>query len=222
MMLSGAGVALRVITAPNSAFAQIRDNDGAYFVWSVCIFALSSFLVMITVAILYPYFLTMESAFLESGFDLLGGTAVTALVYLIGRLFGGNGNWRQVFSAVFTNVVFFPMLVAVVALLSLTGNPPALASMGGGSSMLATLSMAPLSVVGQQDFAGSGPGAGGMVDTLTSLIISIVVLAAFIVWYVVVSVKAVKTVNGFGTAKAFGLLVVANVAYVAAFLPFSA
>ena len=49
MMLSGAGVALRVITAPNSAFAQIRDNDGAYFVWSVCIFVFSSFLVITTV-----------------------------------------------------------------------------------------------------------------------------------------------------------------------------
>lgn len=36
------------------------------------------------------------------------------------------------------------------------------------------------------------------------------------VWYVAVSVKAVKTLNGFGTARAFGLLVVAHVGYGAA------
>ena len=30
-MVSGLGVAPRVITAPNSAFARMRDNDGRYF-----------------------------------------------------------------------------------------------------------------------------------------------------------------------------------------------
>ena len=38
-------------------------------------------------------------------------------------------------------------------------------------------------------------------------------------WYVAVSVKAVKTLNGFGTARAFGLLVVAHVGYGAASWP---
>ena len=43
---------------------------------------------------------------------------------------------------------------------------------------------------------------------------------AFAVWLVVVLVKAIKTVNGFGTAKAFGLAVLASpVSYVAA-IPF--
>jgi hypothetical protein len=34
----------------------------------------------------------------------------------------------------------------------------------------------------------------------------VIVAIAFVVWIFVVSVKAVKTVNGFGTAKAFGLI----------------
>jgi hypothetical protein len=35
----------------------------------------------------------------------------------------------------------------------------------------------------------------------------VIVAIAFMVWIFVVSVKAVKTVNGFGTAKAFGLII---------------
>ncbi|MDH3856296.1 MAG: hypothetical protein OES27_09285, partial [Nitrosopumilus sp.] len=35
----------------------------------------------------------------------------------------------------------------------------------------------------------------------------VIVAIAFVVWIFVVSVKAVKTVNGFGTAKAFGLII---------------
>ena len=60
-MLSGAAVALRVITAPNSAFAHIRDNDGAYFVWSVCIFVISGFLMGIVLSVLYPNVLSPEN-----------------------------------------------------------------------------------------------------------------------------------------------------------------
>lgn len=220
-MLSGTGVALRVITAPNSAFAHIRDNDGVYFGWSVCIFALSSFLTSIVLATLYPNVLTLENAFLTAGFGLLNGTAITALIYLIGRLFGGNGNWRKVFSVIFyVNAIVFIMSAVAVGLASMGGGAPVLASMGGGS-MLAPLSMAPLDGVGQLDFAGSGSWPGVMTDLLTSLVITMAVLIAFFVWSVVLSVKAVKTVNGFGTAKAFGLFVFANVAYNAAFLPFS-
>lgn len=86
--------------------------------------------------------------------------------------------------------------------------------------MLAPLSMAPLDGVGQPDFAGSGSWPGVMPNWIYLGII-VAVLFAFFVWSVVLSVKAVKTVNGFGTAKAFGLFVLANVAYNAAFLPFS-
>lgn len=221
-MLSGVSVALRVITAPNSAFAHIRDNDGAYFRWSVCIFALSWLLASIVLSMLYPNILPLDRAFQEAGFGMLGGVAVTALIYLIGRLFGGNGSWRKVFSVVFyTSAIIFPMLVVIVGLISISRGPPALASMGGGSSMLVPLSIAPLDGVGQPDFAGSGPWAGVTMDPLASTIITAVVLAALTVWQIVVSVKAVKTVNGFGTAGAFGLLVAANVAYSAPFLLFS-
>ena len=85
--------------------------------------------------------------------------------------------------------------------------------------MLMPLSMAPLGGAGQPDSAGFGAmGQGQRRTCWPPLIITLAVLVAILVWYVVVSVKAVKTVNGFGTAKAFGLLVVANVGYGAALL----
>jgi hypothetical protein len=34
-----------------------------------------------------------------------------------------------------------------------------------------------------------------------------IVAIGFVAWVLVVSVKAVKTLNGFGTAKAFGLII---------------
>ena len=220
-MLSGVAVALRVITAPNSAFAYIRDNDGAYFRWSVCIFALSCLLTGIVLFVLYPYVLPLGDALLQAGLNLLAGAAVVALVYLIGRLLGGSDSWRKVFSTLFyTNVILFPTLIVFAGLASISGGIPALASMSG-ASMLVPLSMAPLDGAGQPGFTGSGPWTGAMANPLAHLVISITTSVALVVWYVVVSVKAIKTVNGFGTARAFGLLVAANVAYHAAFLPFS-
>ena len=218
-MLSGAGVALRVITAPNSAFAQIRDNDGAYFVWSVCIFVITWFPMTIVLYMLYPNAPSLEDAFQQAGLGMLGGVAITALIYLVGRLLGGNGSWRKVFAVVFyTNVMVFPMVIAAAGLAPLGGGHPALESMGGGSPMLMPLSMAPFGGAGQPNSAGFGPWVGA---TLAPLIITLAVSVAILVWYVAVSVKAVKTVNGFGTARAFGLLVVAHVGYGAASWPLS-
>jgi len=45
-------VILRVITAPNSAFAQIRDNEEKYFGQSIGIFVLAS---VLSVLILLPF-----------------------------------------------------------------------------------------------------------------------------------------------------------------------
>ena len=56
---------------------------------------------------------------------------------------------------------------------------------------------------------------------LGCLAVILVGAIAFVVWMVVVLVKAVKTVNGFGTAKAFGLVVLALAASVIVAAPLS-
>ncbi len=46
-------------------------------------------------------------------------------------------------------------------------------------------------------------------------------MVAFVIWGLVLLVKAVKTVNGFGTAKAFGIIVLGSVVSIVIFAPFS-
>lgn len=219
-MISGLDVALRVITAPNSAFAHIRDNDGAYFRWAVCIFVLASILTPIASAALYPALLQWENALMKVWLGLLGGTASTALIYLMGRVLGGNGSWRKVFSVVFyTNVIAFPPLVVLAVLAAMSGSPTVLASLSGSSTMLVPMAETPLGGAGQPDFAGFGQGAGDWIGLF--MIVSIAALIAYWVWSIVISVKAVKTVNGFGTGKAFGLLVIVYATFIAVSVPFS-
>ena len=46
-----------------------------------------------------------------------------------------------------------------------------------------------------------------MGPVLAYVALFVITAIAFVVWIFVVSVKAVKIVNGFGTAKAFGLII---------------
>ena len=223
-MLSGLGAALRVITEPSLTFEQIRDNDGAYFRWSVCIFALASLLATIASTMIHPTFPGWESTLAEMGRGLLGGIAFTVLVYLIGRLLGGNRSWRKVFTVVFyTNVIIFPLLVVLVVLASLSGSPAVLSSLSGSPAVLAPMAATSLGGAGQPDFgqAGIGQWAGGLVGLFAILIVTIVALVAYWVWTIVITVKAIKTVNGFGTGKALGLLVIVFVVFIAASVPLS-
>ncbi len=196
-MLSGMDVALRVITAPNSAFAHIRDSGGTYFAWSVGIFVLASVLWSVSFASLDADLEYWETVALYVGTDLLSGVVFGAVIYLVGRQLGGNGMWRTVFSAVFYTGVLALLAFALFA---------ALALLAGGSSPLAFLADAD-----RWDFESIEDGelSGEVMDYILDLAVLAVGGIAFVVWTVVVLVKAVKTVNGFGTAKAFGLVVMA-------------
>lgn len=205
-MPSGLGMALRVMAAPNSAFARIRDNDGRYFVWSAGIFALGCALSTVAYAAIVG-----GVAALWAAHALLGGVISTALIYLVGRRLGGNGSWRKVFAAVFYAHVYMVPLFAAVAALT-----------------LATEGLAPLDFLGGLGLAGiAGGGTAGVsidasVGTVSLLAVLLAVTAAFFAWGVVLWVKAVKTVNGFGTAKAFGIVALGWAASIVATMPFNA
>ena len=113
-MLSGLGMALRVMVASNSAFAEIRDNDHRYFPWSLGIFLF----VYILFAIIDPRTPILEhqsNIVTETATSILGGVAYATVIYLVGRLLGGNKRWRQVFSVIFyTHIISIPILVVVV------------------------------------------------------------------------------------------------------------
>ena len=171
-MLAGLVVMLRVIVAPNSAFVEIRDNADRYFLWSLGIVVFLGILLTVIDPWEPPpeYQLNIIATNISVG--ILGSFVSAAVIYLLGRLLGGNKNWKQVFSAIFyTGIIAIPILV---------------------SSML----------VGQTASSASA---------FSGLLLWMVFLVPAIVWMAIVMVKAVKVVNGFGTAKAFGLTVLAAV-----------
>ena len=200
-------VILRVITAPNSAFAQVRDNEEKYFAQSIGLLVFTSILgaLLLVPFIMIPlddlYFegvdddnfpTTNTDVILFVGINTLNGLFSAVLFYFIGKKIGGNTNWKKVFSVIFhTHVPLIPMSVILSILLFLMMD--SIASID--SSLLIELDEDE-----EQILFLIGPMLGyvGLFVTVT---------IAFVVWIFVVSVKAVKTVNGFGTAKAFGLII---------------
>ncbi len=194
-MPSGLSMALRVMMSPNSAFAQIRDSDGGYFAWSAGIFAFSCVLWDISSV----RFDVGGGVALWGARTMLGGVISTAVIYLVGRQLGGNGSWKAAFSVIFyAHVYIAPMAVAVAALGFLDGLGPA----GMGLSE-------------------AGPNVSSILDFTGISAVRTIATVAFLAWGLVLWVKAVKTVNGFGAAKAFGLIILGGVASLAVTLPLS-
>ena len=200
-------VILRVITAPNSAFAQVRDNEEKYFAQSIVLLIFSSILgalllvpfTMIPLDDLYfegvdddnfPTGNTNVSLFV--GINALNGLFSAVLFYFIGKKIGGNTNWKKIFSVIFhTHVPLIPMSIILSILLFLMMD----SIVSIDSSLLMELDEDEEQII---SLMGPMLGYVGLFVTVT---------IAFVVWIFVVSVKAVKTVNGFGTAKAFGLII---------------
>jgi len=200
-------VILRVITAPNSAFAQVRDNEEKYFAQSIGLLVFTSILgaLLLVPFIMIPlddlYFEGVDDdnfptdntdVILFVGINTLNGLFSAVLFYFIGKKIGGNTNWKKVFSVIFhTHVPLIPMSVILSILLFLMMD--SIASID--SSLLIELDEDEEQIL---SLIGPMLGYAGLFVTVT---------IAFVVWIFVVSVKAVKTVNGFGTAKAFGLII---------------
>lgn len=198
---------LRVFTAPNTAFAQIRDGEEKYFEQSVVLLIAASFITILTIV---PFLIIpLDDIFLEELDDFIFGvnetdmafTVISAIVselviatviYFVGKKLGGNKDWKPVFSvSLHVNVLVIPMMMIISILLFL---------------MLGSLSSVDVSSLTEAELDED------QVLTLLTPLFGYVgllmgVVLAFGIWIIVVSVKAIKVINGFGTAKAFGLLI---------------
>ena len=200
-------IILRIISSPNSAFVQIRDNEEKYFLQSIGIFVLAS---VLSVLIMLPfvmiplderYFEGVDAATFSSdeldpvlfvAISLLSVFISTVLLYFIGKKLGGNTNWKKVFSVFFhANVPTIPMSVVLSILIFLMMD--SFASIDPSSIMESDIDE-------KQVLSMMGP-------VLAYVALFVITAIAYVVWIFVVSVKAVKIVNGFGTAKAFGLII---------------
>lgn len=204
-------VFLQVITAPNSAFAQIRDNEEKYFAPSIGVFLIASVIGLLVIApfVMMPlddaYYETFEEndidvdipasgsdIILFVGISIITGIISNVLFYFIGKKLGGNTNWKKVFSVMFyAYVPVIPMMIVISGLVFLMWgslvaiDPSYLMAPDANDDEILSLIMPVLGYAG----------------------LLVLVAIVFVVWIFIVSIKGLKIVSGFSTAKAFGLTI---------------
>ncbi len=219
------GLILRVITSPNSAFSQIRDNHEKYFVQSIGLLIFSS---VLGILIVLPFVtMPLDDAYFETidntgnmnsipsgetdviwsvGLSILNGFISAVLFYFIGKKLGGDANWKKVFSVIFhTNVVAIPMIIILSILIFF---------------MWDSLTLIEPTYIFEPDVNNEE-----IWSTLVPLLGYVALLAivgiGFFVWLIVILVKAVKIVHGFETGKAFGLVVLVMIITTIVAIPLS-
>lgn len=218
------GIILQVITSPNAAFAQIRDNEERYFTQSIALLVISSILgalailPMVMIPINDDFFEMDGTENIDTGFpiaesavvlsfasSLLGGFVSAALYYFIGKKLDGNTNWKKVFSVVFhIHAVVIPITIIVGIVLFFMWN--------SFSTIQPSILLDP-NISNDDAFSEIGPFIGYVILLVTLGI-------GFVIWGLIVSIKAIKTVHGFGTGKAFGLILLVGLITSLASIPF--
>jgi len=218
------GIILQVITSPNAAFAQIRDNEERYFTQGIALLVISSILgaMAILPMVMIPInddFFEMDGAEnIDTGFpiaesavvlsfasSLLGGFVSAALYYFIGKKLDGNTNWKKVFSVVFhIHAVVIPITIIVGIVLFFMWS--------SFSTIQPSILLDP-NISNDDAFSEIGPFIGYVILLATLGI-------GFVIWGLIVSIKAIKTVHGFGTGKAFGLILLVGLITSLASIPF--
>ena len=183
---------ISVMTRPNQTFSEIANHDQSYFVFAIAILALSSFF--------FVGFISEESVaslpvneggfVLDAGYQIqsfgesvLWNIASIALIFYLGIKFGGNNNFKKVFSVI--TFALIPMLIGGVIMHAFALYPPLVEGISGIDK--------------------ESPEFAGLFWPLYFTYMP------FVLWSVILSIKAIKVVNGFRTPKAFGILIMSTV-----------
>jgi hypothetical protein len=136
----------------------------------------------------------------------LKGIVSFVALYFIGKKIGGNTNWKKVFSVIFhTHVPVIPMMIVISVLVFLMWS--SLAEIDPSYLLFPDADE-------EQVMSAIGP-------MLVYAILIAVFAIAFMVCIIVISVKAIKIVDGFETGKAFGLLILVMIIASAASVVFN-
>ena len=181
-----------VMTRPNQIFREIMEFDQSYFVFAIAIFALLYFFFV-------GYSIEESASSLsvnEAGFvwdaryqiqsfgeSVLWNILSIVLIFYLGVKFGGSNSFRKVFSVI--TFAMIPVLIGGITLHVFTMYPPLIEAISGIDK--------------------ESPEFAGMFWPLYF------VYMPFTLWLFILSIKAIKTVDNFGTAKAFGILVISAV-----------
>lgn len=124
-------------------------------------------------------------------FNILASFVLIVTIFLIGRQLGGNSNIQKVFCLI--SYAMLPMMI-------------------GG--ILTTVLFFAVSFA-FHDVSVSEYGSFQYVGIL----IYFAVLSPFVIWSIIITIKAIRIVNDFGIAKSVGVFVLASVATYLAFIP---
>jgi len=216
---------LRVITSPNSAFSQIRDNEEKYFAQSIALLIISS--ILGGLAVLPFVMMPLDDAYFEFegtenidntfpledsavglsiGSGILSGFVSAILYYFIGKKLDGNTNWKKVFSVIFhIHAIVIPITIIVAILLFLMWN--------SFTSIEPSILLDPN--IGEEDVFS-------LLGSFIGYVILLAILGVgFAIWVLIVTIKAIKKVHGFGTGKAFGLIILVGIITSLVSIPFS-
>ena len=217
-------IILRVIISPNSAFSQIRDNEEKYLPQSIALLIVSSILGGLVVL---PFaMMPLDDAYFEFegaeeidetfplgdsavglsiGSSILSGFVSAMLYYFIGKSLDGNKNWKKVFSVIFhVEAVAIPITIIMAVLVFL---------MWGSFTSIESSTLLDPNLDEEDVFSLLGSFIGYV------LLLAIFGIG-FAIWGLIVTIKAVKTVHGFGTGKAFGLIILVAIIASFASIPF--
>ena len=183
---------ISVMTRPNQTFREITSYNENYFVFAIAIFALTSFFfVGYTTEEAVGSLPVNEGGFvldatyqIESFMEaILWNMFSIALIFYLGIKFEGNNNFKKVFSAI--TFALIPMLIGGVIMHVFALYPPLVENISGIDK--------------------ESPEFPGLFWPLYFAYLP------FVLWSVILSIKAIKVVNGFGTAKAFGVLIISTI-----------
>ena len=201
------------MSSPNLAFTEIRDNENKYFRSAILVFTFS----IVVEGVMFIPFLFIEIpedfideylpilSLFETIFDtdvvvsmILG--AIGAIIFIVvffyvGRILKGNRNYRQVFSVMFYSVIpLIPMFIII-------------------NFAIGSLIISGMGIVSDTNLTFEDGEIPSELHNLVTIHLGIFIigLIVFLPWWIITVIKATKIVNGFGTAKAIGLVILVSI-----------
>lgn len=177
------GTIIGVITSPNATFARISEDADAYLVQAVAVFLVSS---VLGAVIIIPYGAAfgydgkpdIGQSLIHLASVLVSGAIAPLVVHLVGLRWGGSPHWKQTFVVLFHVNVLLVVAAVPVAVLVLVASAE----------------------------SGTQYDVSALQYDVPYAYAYYSIVVAISVWILVVTVKAIKVVHSFGTAKALGVI----------------
>ncbi len=180
--------------SPDKTIREIYDNEGNYLVSSVIILVLASIFSTgiasgpldegIAAASQFGMWMSDDPVdwVTDSIFVILDSVVLIAIIFLIGKMFGGIGNFKKIFVVISHAVL-----------------PVAIGGIIISAIFFSLLSTIPYTIDGEDSLF-----------QYLGIVSYLGVMVPLSIWSLIISIKALKIANGFGTGKAFGIILLAS------------